>query len=121
MDQQNDEFILKPKTPQAAIYHETVFIPKILEMLNEATLLPLVVLVCGPNLGSESPLGKKEKGDYQYSKRAGFDATTGEEVVKQLGEKDEAVHGYRKTDNVYEMIAAEASELVVILEASPDQ
>ena len=63
---------------------------------------------------------EKEKGDYQYLRERGFDATTGEESVKQLGEKDEAVHGYRKTDNVYEMIAAEASELVVIIrQASP--
>lgn len=111
---------LVPKTPEAAAYHHDVFVPYIYEKLQEAIKkVQLSILVCGPNIADEdNPLAKKRTDTINRLREDGFDAYTGEEIVAELSKLDEENEKPEKPADVYEMIAARRSDLVVIFRSS---
>ena len=101
---------LLPKTSRAAQYHEHVFLPTVGERLEQLYRLPLTIFVCGPSEES-SPVTKKKLDTVNELRSRGHNALTGEEIVKQLKDKDLSSGRPLRPDNIYE-IEEEANQIV---------
>ena len=111
---------LIPKTPEAAEYHNDVFVPHIYKKLQEdLKRVQLSILICGPDITTDNnPLAKKRKDTINSLRENSYDAYTGEEIVEELSKLDKQNERPEKPAHIYEMMAARNSDVVVIFRAS---
>ncbi|MEN8614216.1 hypothetical protein ABFB09_02880 [Dehalogenimonas sp. THU2] len=106
-----------PLTSRAQQYHNDMF-SKMVESSKKLEITPISVFVCGPSANGH-PVTQKKIDIINELRAREVTAILGEEEVGRLKAEDNRLGNCAKPDNAYELLIAEAADLIVVIRASP--